>query len=486
LTDQPIDRPSARIPLPTVPRWVTRAALVLAVACALGACADAPSSSAGSPALERLEDWLAVFNAGDEAALRTFIEASFAPEPKRLLRQRVAREMAERYELLRTNEATARRVVAELGTPRSDQRFGVTVEVDGSPGNRVTRFALSRLSSQLGEEAAVRRGRDHVAALAARGEFSGVVLLARHGRPVFEACYGMADREAKIPVDAATRFSSASVGKMFTAVAVLQLVQAGKLELDAPIIRYLPDYPNAAFAQQATVHQLLSHTSGAGDIDWPVTPEDERRQLQLRTVGDYITRYGPRPPRFAPGSGWAYSNVGYIILGRIIETVSGQDYYGYISQHIFAAAGMSDSSFPTAGDGDARMAVPYARYGNERRALRRNPFYRAMPAGGAAVTARDLVRFASALTEKRLLDAQHLDLLTVGKTEIDRGGVYAYGMLDERARGGAWFGHAGGAPGISTEVRIYPWNGYVVVALSNLDPPATDNVVQELADWLPR
>jgi CubicO group peptidase (beta-lactamase class C family) len=360
------------------------------------------------------------------------------------------------------------------------------VEVDGSPGNQVTRFALSRLSSQVGEDEAVRRGRDHVDALAAQGEFSGIVLLARHGRPIFEACYGMADREARIPVDAATRFSSASIGKMFTAVAVLQLVQAGKLELDAPIIRYLPDYPNAAFAQRATVHQLLSHTSGAGDIDWPVTPEDEARQLQLRTVGDYIARHGPRPPRFVPGTGWAYSNVGYIILGRIIESVSGQDYYDYVSRHIFAVAGMSDSGFPTVGDDTSGIAVPYTRSGKGWAALRTRSFYRATPAGGAAVTARDLVRFASALTEERLLDAQHLDSLTVGKTEIDRGGFYAYGMLDERARGGAWFGHAGGAPGMSTEIRIYPWSGYVVAVLSNRDPPATDTVVHELTDWLPR
>jgi len=436
-------------------------------------------------AVARLEEWLGVFNKGDEPALRSFVERAFEPEPKRLLRQRVAREMAGRYELLRINESTARRVVAELGAPRSDERFGVTLEVDGSAANRVTRFVLARLSSQLGEEEAVRRGRDYVSALAARDEFSGVVLLARHGEPVFEVFHGMADREARVPVDAATRFSSASVGKMFTAVAVLQLVQAGKLQLDAPVIRYLPDYPNATFAQQATVHQLLSHTSGAGDIDWPTTPEDHARQLQMRTAADYIARYGVRPSLFAPGT-WAYSNFGYIVLGRIIEKVSGQDYYAYVSEHVFAAAGMNDSGFPTADDDETRMAVPYTRDGKEWKAIRTSSFYRAMPAGGAAVTARDLVRFASALTTHRLLDARHLDLLTIGKTEIDRGGVYGYGVLDERARGGAWFGHAGGAPGISSEVRIYPWNDYVVVALSNLDAPVTDNVVQELADWLPR
>lgn len=461
-------------------RW-----LALAVICALCGCAIPPAST-GAPAVARLQEWLTVFNTGDEAALRSFIEASFASEPKRLLRQRVAREMAEHYELLRIDESTPRRVVAELGTPHSEQRFGVALEVDGSVANRVTRFMLSRLSSELGEEEAVRRGRGYVSALAARDEFSGVVLLARYGRPVFEACYGMADRQAGAPIAMATRFSSASVGKMFTAVAVLQLVQAGKLDLDAPIAKYLPDYPNVTFAQQATAHELLSHTSGAGDIDWPATPEDQARQLQMRTLSDYINRYGPRPPRFAPGTGWAYSNVGYIILGRIIEKVSGQDYYAYVSQHIFAAAGMSDSGFPTAGEDQTGLAVPYTRDGKDWKALRATSFYRAMPAGGAVVTARDLVRFASALTEKRLLSTRYFDLLTVGKTEIDRGGIYAYGMLDERARGGAWFGHAGGAPGISTEIRIYPWSGYVVVALSNLDPPVTDNVVQEFADWLPR
>lgn len=460
--------------------------LVACFAVALASCVSPSPVDTDISPTGRLKEWLSIYNRNNEDALKTLLESSFVPDPKRLLRQRLARQMSQRYELRRINEVTANRVVAELASPGTEQRFGVALEVDGSPSNKVSRFVVERLASQLGEQEAVRRGDTYVSQLAERGDFSGVVLLARDEEIVYQGIYGMADREAGIPITAETRFSSASVGKMFTAVAILQLAQAGKLDLNVPFGTYLPDYPNESFARTATIHQLLSHTSGTGDIDWPVTPEDDARQLETRTLGDYITRYGPRSPAFPPGSGWVYSNFGYVILGRIIEAVSGQDYYSYVIEHVFRPAQMNDSGFPTADDTHPNAAVPYTKIGGQLTAVRRKSFYRAMPAGGAAVSAPDLVHFANALIQHRLLDAHHLELMTLGKTDLPRGGIYGYGVLDDRAQAGAWFGHAGGAPGISTELRIYPWNGYVVVALSNFDPPITDNVVQELADWLPR
>ena len=127
------------------------------------------------------------------------------------------------------------------------------------------------------------------------------------------------------------------MGKMFTAVAALQLIQAGKLALDAPISRYLPDYPNKEVAA-VTIEQLLTHTGGTGNI---FSPEYFDHRLETREHQDYIKLFGNRGVMFPPGSRWDYSNYGMILLGRIIEVVSGQSYYDYTRAHIFEPLGMT-------------------------------------------------------------------------------------------------------------------------------------------------
>lgn len=460
--------------------------VVVAVAIGPG-CAPAPTRAVDTPAAQRFETWLQAFNTGDESALHRHLQDAFAPDPKRLLRQRIAREMADRFEVVRIDESHATRLVAQLRGGPSGQLFGIALEVEPVAPHRVSRFSLQRLSSQMPEAESLRRGAALVDRLVAQDEFSGVVLLSRNGVPVFQQAYGFADRERKVVNKLDTRFSTASVGKMFTAVAIMQLVQAGKIRLDAPFGAYVTDYPNRHVAGRTTIHQLLTHTGGTGDIDWPVTPEEQARQLRLRTVDDYLRAYGTRDSEFEPGSQWRYSNYGYILLGAVIERVSGQDYYSYVTEHVFAPAGMTASGFPTVDDPATGMATGYTRTDSGPwRAATGEAFFRAIPAGGATTTAADMVRFADALLGHKLLDAAHTQLLTSGKVDVDRGGVYGYGVLDRRAEGGAWFGHGGGAVGISSDLRIFPWSSYVIIALANVDPPVTEDVVHEFTDWLPR
>src|SRR5690349_9914535 len=114
-----------------------------------------------------------------------------------------------------------------------------------------------------------------------------------------------------------------SMNKMFTATAILQLVQAGKIKLDDPLGKYLPDYPNKDVATKVTIHHLLTHTGGTGDI---FGPEYQAHRLELKTLQDYVKLYGSRGLAFEPGSKWEYSNYGFILLGVIIERISGVDY----------------------------------------------------------------------------------------------------------------------------------------------------------------
>ena len=160
--------------------------------------------------------------------------------------------------------------------------------------------------------------------------------VSKAGEPLYAAARGDAvDGRSPNTVDTAFRFGS--MGKMFTAVAIAQLAQAGKLSFDAPLGKYLKDYPNVDVAK-VTLHQLLTHTGGTGDI---FGPEFMEKRAELKELRDYVALYGARAPEFPPGSRHQYSNYGFILLGRVIEEVSGMSYDRYVRERIFLPAGMT-------------------------------------------------------------------------------------------------------------------------------------------------
>jgi CubicO group peptidase (beta-lactamase class C family) len=240
--------------------------------------------------------------------------------------------------------------------------------------------------------------------------FSGAVLLARNGKPIFAKAYGFANREAKTPNTLDTRFRIGSMNKMFTAVATLQLVEAGKLRLNDPLGRYLPDYPNKELASKVTIHDLLTHTGGTGDI---FGPQFDAHREELRTLQDYTNLYGSRGLEFQPGSKWKYSNYGFILLGVVIEKVSGQSYYDYVREHIYKPAGMSstdsepeDQAVPARSTGYTKM------YGDQWEPNTETLPYRGTSAGGGYSTVGDLLKFADALWSNELLSASYTEMLT--------------------------------------------------------------------------
>jgi CubicO group peptidase (beta-lactamase class C family) len=262
------------------------------------------------------------------------------------------------------------------------------------------------------------------------------------------------------------------MNKMFTAVAILQLVEAGKVELEAPLGKYLDDYPNEDVAAKVTIHHLLTHTGGTGDI---FGPEFDANRKELRTLADYVELYGERGAEFEPGSRWAYSNYGMLLLGVVIEKVTGQSYYDYVHEHIHGPAGMTmtgsmpeDRAVPGRSIGYMKQPGTTAWIPNTDTLP-----YRGTSAGGGYSTVVDLARFAHALLSHKLLSPESTELLIAGKVESALGASYAYGFEDARdAEGNGSVGHGGGAPGMNGDLRIYPKSGYVVAVLANLDPPA--------------
>jgi len=336
-------------------------------------------------------------------------------------------------------------------------------------------------------------------------EFAGAVLVARSGKVLYQSAYGYADRERKVLNSLDTRFRFGSMGKMFTAVAALQLVQAGKLALDAPLGKYLTDYPNKEVAA-VTIEQLLTHTGGTGNI---FAPEYFSRRLETREHQDYIRLFGARGVDFPPGSRWDYSNYGMVLLGRVIEVVSGQSYYEYTRTHIFQPLGMGstgndpeDSRMTNLSTGYTHMNPHGGPHGGPHVGPPPGPGsppggepvhpntdtlpYRGTSAGGGYSTVGDLLKFVNGLTAHLLLDAAHTEMLLRPRMATPRpGGQQALGFsVVTRRDGSVSVGHGGGAPGMNGELMYFPKSGYLVVVLANLDPPSatsfTDYIVAKL------
>jgi D-alanyl-D-alanine carboxypeptidase len=297
----------------------------------------------------------------------------------------------------------------------------------------------------------------------------------------------MANRQAGKENREDTRFRIASVTKMFTAVAVLRLAQEGRIRLEDPIGKYVPEIAGKPLAR-ATIHQLLTHTSGAGDI---FGPNYTLRHLELRTLADYVRMFGGDAPVAPPGKRYQYSNLGFLLLGRLVETASRRSYYDYVRDVVFAPANMSRTGFD-AEDSGVERAVIYQRPAGSRLWIdaRFSLDYRGTSAGQAYSTLDDLHRFVLALRNQRLLDGRHTQLMLGSRYEIWKGNDYGYGaMIQSYPWTGRWIGHANGPgepdSGMDAQLWFSPDTGYIVIALANIDPPAAQQMAEFATMRLP-
>jgi D-alanyl-D-alanine carboxypeptidase len=328
-------------------------------------------------------------------------------------------------------------------------------------------LAIARLDEAAALKAWVARGDE----MAAQDRYAGAALIARNGKVLEERAWGLADRDAKRANTLDTQFRLGSMNKMFTAVAVLQLVEQGKLDLDAPVGKYLTDYANRDIAQKVTLRHLLGHTGGTGDI---FGPEFDAHRATLVEHDDYLALFSKRAPEFEPGSKFQYSNYGFVLLGAVIEKASGMSYHDYVQRQVFEPAGMTHTgSLPETDRVEARSSG-YMRVGGRWVSNADTLPARGMAAGGGYSTLADLLKFAQALQSGKLLPKVRLDEATTAHTA---GGWYGLGFMAP-ADGAKWYGHDGGAQGMSTVLHIYPDSGYTVIALSNIDPPSANRLAQ--------
>jgi CubicO group peptidase (beta-lactamase class C family) len=315
-------------------------------------------------------------------------------------------------------------------------------------------------------------------AMAATDSMPGMVAIADNGKIVFSRVAGIADERTKAPNTPDTRFTLASLGKMFAAVSVAQLVEQDKVALADTVGKFLPDFPNRD-VRRVTVHQLLTHTSGLG-LYW--NDRYVARRASLYTLADYVPLFADDTLLFAPGSRFGYSNNGYIVLGRIVEAASGMSYYDYVKRNVFDRAGMPNTGHYDRSGGTPNGAVGYSRDASG--ALQDNLGLRELrgsSAGGGYSTAADLVTFMDAIAGGRLIRAETREQFIEGRSDGPFGPrSYGYGFMLRLRQGKLLsYGHTGGFSGMTAQAFHYPGSGRTLVVLLNRSGPVAAAVMSE-------
>jgi CubicO group peptidase (beta-lactamase class C family) len=468
-----------------------RAISTLAAAVLLGAASPPPPPVPDTPAVQQAHKFLAIVASDQDdtsaaAATRPLVRDPDARPPQTWP---PFRAFIKGLQMHGVEHASATEAELTARDPGTEVWAHLTFTVEADEPHRIITIAIKPgprpadvPAPKLSPGALAKAVREHVAELAGAGRFDGAVLIAEGGKPILTQAVGPADREANRPNTADTQFRFGSMGKMFTAVSVMQLVQAGKLDLKAPLGTYLKDYPNADIAQKVTIEQLLTHTGGTGDI---FGPEFQAHRLELKDPKDYVDLYGARAPLFPPGSRQAYSNYGFMLLGRIVEVASGLSYDDYLARNIFAPAGMTATGMAPETQALPMRAVAYTGPPGQLRNAAETLPWRGTPAGGGYSTVGDLLRFSDALIGNRLLDPAHLRLLTTGGMTGADGKLIAFDFGGQTGDGRRYLGHNGGAPGMNGELRIFPDDNYVVVVLANRDPPTASGLSNWISERLP-
>jgi len=459
-------------------RWtITMAAAVLLMSLS-GLAISGPAQDPAAPdkpPLAHLRAYVEAFNSSVQGTMRAFFASRFSdaalkeiPVEQRLTRFRSAKA--------RIKDLTIDRVVSDealqaslLTKAASGEYLMIRASVEKAPPYKLLSLSIELVENpdnivapdpKADEKEFVAAVRDFLGARTKADEFSGVVLVAKGPRVVFEEAYGFADREKQVPNRTDTKFNLGSINKNFTRVAVHQLARQGKLSLDDKIKKFLPGYPNADAAEKVTVRQLLNMTSGIGDFfgeRFDATPKEK-----IRTLQDYLPLFADLALEFEPGTSNKYSNGGYVVLGLIIEKASGVDYYTYVRENIFKPCGMSDTDSYPRDAGTPNLALGYVRESEAAGAPRVLNFAtlpgRGSSAGGGYSTARDMLKYVLALADKKI-------------------------YLPDSANG---LGIAGGAPGINSVLEWDPRSGYSVIVLTNFDPPTAGQAARRIVGWLPQ
>jgi CubicO group peptidase (beta-lactamase class C family) len=457
------------------------------------AAAAPPTSAAGGSATipdttigRELASWLDAFNSGDPDKLIAHYEAfpREIPAEASAAEDLMIAQISGALTVHRIDDASDTKLTALLETTLSEEWFSLTIEHEGERRGSPAEPPRSAFPSEpLNDETLAAELGAYIDKLAAAEVFSGAVLVARDGNVVFTGARGCTDKKTGVVNEPNTRFNLGSMNKMFTAVAIAQLVEQHKLSFDDTLATVIPDYPNRDVAAKVTIHHLLTHTAGLGDF---FGEKFDQVKESLHTLQDYLELFVDEPLKFEPGERWEYSNAGFIVLGLVIEAVTGRDYFDHVRDAVFAPAGMTATDWFELDNHPRDVATGYTRD------LPRDPADLTIEialadripnakfiepygssAGGGYSTVEDLLRFETALHGTTLLTANTVATMVEGKFDMPEPGVkYGYGFMDDRSGPTRIVGHSGGAPGIYGKLDMFWDLGATVAVLANYDDAA--------------
>lgn len=459
------------------------------------------------PAGERLTGLLEVINAGDDARMRAFINDTFTPAFRDCMpmkdhldffrRVRRASGGLEFY-AIRTYAQPRRagELVAILRQKLTGGWRGIMMQVESGPPHRIAGLTISPARPPTDLPPAPKLMRPELIAelerfieqLVAADVFSGTVLLAKDGEVWFKGAWGQANKDFDVPNRVDTKFNLGSINKSFTAVAIAQLAEQGELGFADPVSKYLgPDWLPEEVADTITVEHLLTHTAGLGSYFNDTFMAGSRERF--RVVDDYKPLVDAKLA-FEPGTQYAYSNTGFLLLGAVVEKVTGGSYYDYVRQNIYAPAGMTNSDCYDLDRPVPNLAVGYTWAADDvGEHWETNLFkhvIRGGPAGGGFSTVEDLLRFDQALRANKLVKAETAARMwTPSPQSSGQGQDYGHGFAIRGTPGNRVVGHSGGFAGISARLDMYLDTGYTVVVLSNYDQ-AAEVVGDQVAELLAR
>jgi CubicO group peptidase (beta-lactamase class C family) len=452
--------------------------------------ARTPSEIPQTPAGKRLKESLDLINSGDMEKIRVYISTQFTKNfLKKFGEERlfdVYYGFFEKYrglEFYKARESSSFKLVGihRCRSTGSGYSFGLMVE--SKPPHNIQGMTILPLArpdgpeslESLNEEERVKMLDSFIARLGEAGVFSGTILLDKGGNVLFKAAYGFATRRYNIPIRIDTKLNLASLTKMFTAVAVAQLFEKGKVSFDDPIGKYLgTDWIPEKIGESVQIKHLLSHTSGIdiGGEDDNLTYLEQAFKGQFREISDYKSLSARATLKSRPGKNFSYSNIGMHLVGPIIEKISGETYFKYLQTHIFEPAGMSNTGFYELDIPEPNVAAGYSKEYRDGKIFWRNNILacqiKGTPAGGAYSTADDLLKFENALRNNVLVSEKTKEILFTPKKELNAPS-YGYGFQVRTFDDKLQVGHSGGYVGINNQFSMYRNKGYTVIILSNVD-----------------
>jgi CubicO group peptidase (beta-lactamase class C family) len=457
-----------------------------------GICRDSKVTWPDTASAKLLQQWLAMCTTPDVATIEKWSSAHYEDA---FLKRASAKEIADSdveectkhggyrpVQIIESKpgeikvlvEGIKSGVYAELEvSSKGDGKMG---PIQGSPAS----IPETMLPKDLNDVVLKSEAQSSMEKLSRQGMASGIVIAARGTQPIAIVTAGYADRAKRTQITPTSQFTLGSMGKMFTAAAIGQLVDHGKVSYDDPVGKFFPDYPNKTVREKVTVGMLLSHTGGMRDFLAKRTPEMMKNGV--KRASEFMPLFDNDEPKFEPGTSWAYSNAGLALAGAIVEKASGEDYPDYIRKHIFEPAGMKNSDPNNIPHSDPRMVTPYT---HRTQSGPSKDWVEAehdigSPAGGAISTAEDLLKFADALQSGKLVSKATFDKMTQPHGKTPWGEQYGYAMEIGDEYGQTIVGHGGGFPGVSTHLYILLGSQYTVVTLANQDPPASEFAAQRL------